>query len=62
LLSDRDAYSYLPASVAYLPVEAALREMLSSAGFRAIEKRRLSAGVAQLVTARRADGRGEMLG
>jgi demethylmenaquinone methyltransferase/2-methoxy-6-polyprenyl-1,4-benzoquinol methylase len=62
LLSDRDAYSYLPASVAYLPLDAALREMLSSAGFRAIEKRRLSAGVAQLVTARRADGRGGMLG
>jgi demethylmenaquinone methyltransferase/2-methoxy-6-polyprenyl-1,4-benzoquinol methylase len=59
LLSDRDAYSYLPESVAYLPVEAALLEMLSLAGFRAIEKRRLSAGVAQLVTARRGqDGGG----
>ena len=58
LLSDRDAYSYLPESVAYLPVEAALLEMLSLAGFRAIEKRRLSAGVAQLVTARRGEDGG----
>jgi demethylmenaquinone methyltransferase/2-methoxy-6-polyprenyl-1,4-benzoquinol methylase len=53
LLSDGDAYSYLPASVAYLPAERALREMLEAAGFRSIEKRRLSGGVAQLVTARR---------
>ncbi len=58
LLSDRAAYSYLPASVAYLPVEGVLREMLSSAGFVEIEKRRLSAGVAQLVTARRGGERG----
>ena len=62
LLSDRAAYSYLPASVAYLPVAAALREMLSSAGFCAIEKRRLSAGVAQLVSARRGGERGGALG
>jgi len=53
LLSDGDAYSYLPASVAYLPTEPALRAMLEAAGFRSIEKRRLSGGVAQLVTARR---------
>jgi demethylmenaquinone methyltransferase/2-methoxy-6-polyprenyl-1,4-benzoquinol methylase len=53
LLSDGDAYSYLPASVAYLPSEPALRGMLEAAGFRSIEKRRLSCGVAQLVTARR---------
>lgn len=53
LLADRDAYSYLPESVAYLPVESALAAMLSRAGFHGIEKRRLSAGVAQLVTARR---------
>ena len=53
LLSDGDAYSYLPASVAYLPSEPALRGMLEAAGFRSIEKRRLSRGVAQLVTARR---------
>jgi demethylmenaquinone methyltransferase / 2-methoxy-6-polyprenyl-1,4-benzoquinol methylase len=63
LLSDRDAYSYLPASVEYLPVEAALAEMLRAAGFGAIEKRRLAAGVAQLVTARRdADERGGAFG
>jgi demethylmenaquinone methyltransferase/2-methoxy-6-polyprenyl-1,4-benzoquinol methylase len=53
LLSDGDAYSYLPASVAYLPGEGMLREMLGAAGFRSIEKRRLLGGVAQLVTARR---------
>jgi demethylmenaquinone methyltransferase/2-methoxy-6-polyprenyl-1,4-benzoquinol methylase len=58
ILSDADAYSYLPASVAYLPEERALREMLHAAGFRSIEKRRLSAGVAQLVTARRGRERG----
>jgi demethylmenaquinone methyltransferase / 2-methoxy-6-polyprenyl-1,4-benzoquinol methylase len=53
LLSDVEAYSYLPASVAYLPTEPALNGMLQAAGFRSIEKRRLSCGVAQLVTARR---------
>ncbi len=53
LLSDSDAYSYLPASVAYLPAEPALHGMLAAAGFCSIEKRRLSGGVAQLVTARR---------
>src|SRR5262249_8565642 len=53
LLSDGDAYSYLPASVAYLPGERTLREMLRAAGFCSVEKRRLSGGVAQLVTARR---------
>jgi demethylmenaquinone methyltransferase / 2-methoxy-6-polyprenyl-1,4-benzoquinol methylase len=53
LLSDVEAYSYLPASVAYLPTEPALHGMLQAAGFRSIEKRRLSCGVAQLVTARR---------
>jgi len=58
LLSDRDAYSYLPESVAYLPVEAELAEMLSRAGFHGIEKRRLCAGVAQLVTAWRGEDEG----
>ena len=56
LLSDSDAYSYLPASVAYLPTEPALYGMLEAAGFCSIEKRRLSGGVAQLVTARRRRG------
>lgn len=54
VIADRDAYSYLPASTAYLPAEPRLLAMLSAAGFDAIVKRRLLGGAAQLVTGRRA--------
>lgn len=50
LLSDRDAYRYLPASVTYLPSAEELATMLSAAGFRNIRAVQLNLGAAQLVT------------
>jgi demethylmenaquinone methyltransferase/2-methoxy-6-polyprenyl-1,4-benzoquinol methylase len=52
-LSDRDAYRYLPASVAYLPDPAVLRALLRSAGFSGVNRRLLSGGLSQLYTATR---------
>ena len=52
-LSDRDAYRYLPESVAYLPPAGELQAMARSAGFVDVQHRRLSAGIAQLITATR---------
>ena len=54
LFSDRDAYRYLPRSVAYLPGEADLMDLISGAGFADVAKERLSGGIAQLLTATRA--------
>ena len=54
LLSDRDAYRYLPRSVAYLPSEKDLLATIASAGFVDVAKERCSGGVAQLLTATRA--------
>ena len=51
LLSDRDAYRYLPESVAYLPSWEDLRDGLEASGFSEVRRRRLSAGIAQLLTA-----------
>ena len=53
LLSDRDAYRYLPRSVAYLPERAELRALIADAGFVEVSKQRLSGGIAQLLTATR---------
>ncbi|MGQ0745079.1 MAG: ubiquinone/menaquinone biosynthesis methyltransferase [Acidimicrobiales bacterium] len=53
LLSDRAAYRYLPRSVAYLPPTQGLLEMVSAAGFDRVDRRVLSAGIAQLITATR---------
>jgi demethylmenaquinone methyltransferase / 2-methoxy-6-polyprenyl-1,4-benzoquinol methylase len=53
LLSDADAYRYLPRSVAYLPSPEAMLDRLRAAGFGAVERRLLSGGIAQLVTATR---------
>ena len=53
LLSDRDAYRYLPESVAYLPPPEELIDGLRSAGFVDVRHHRLSAGIAQLITATR---------
>lgn len=53
LLSDRDAYAYLPKSVAYLPEPDQLCAMLADAGFTDVSRRALSTGVAQLITATR---------
>jgi demethylmenaquinone methyltransferase/2-methoxy-6-polyprenyl-1,4-benzoquinol methylase len=53
-LSDRAAYRYLPASVAYLPDPDALRELIRSSGFSGVNRRQLSGGLSQLYTATRA--------
>ena len=53
LLSDRDAYQYLPRSVAYLPDRAELLAVIADAGFFEVCKERLSGGIAQLLTATR---------
>jgi demethylmenaquinone methyltransferase/2-methoxy-6-polyprenyl-1,4-benzoquinol methylase len=49
LLSDRDAYRYLPESVAYLPSPQEVAGHLRGAGFADVERRRLSGGIAQLI-------------
>ncbi len=54
LLSDPAAYRYLPRSVAYLPEPAVLLAELAAAGFVDVERRLLSGGIAQLLTATRA--------
>ena len=54
LLSDRRAYSYLPASTAYLPPRPELLQIVSEAGFLDIAHRTLGAGAAQLITGARA--------
>lgn len=53
LLSDQDAYRYLPRSVAYLPPGAGILDMLGEAGFGAVRRRTLSGGITQLITATR---------
>jgi demethylmenaquinone methyltransferase / 2-methoxy-6-polyprenyl-1,4-benzoquinol methylase len=54
LLSDPAAYRYLPRSVAYLPPPAEMLARLRSAGFTTVQRRLLSGGATQLVTATRA--------
>ena len=53
LLSDRDAYRYLPKSVAYLPPPSRMVAMMSESGFGAATRRPLSTGIAQLLTGTR---------
>jgi len=53
LLSDPGAYRYLPKSVAYLPTPEHMLADLADAGFVQVERRLLSTGVAQLITATR---------
>lgn len=53
VLSDRDAYRYLPRSVAYLPATGELLDMVRNAGFGAVTRRALSGGISQLITATR---------
>lgn len=53
LLSDRSAYRYLPKSTAYLPSTEELRAMLREAGFSSVNRRGLSGGLSQLITATR---------
>jgi demethylmenaquinone methyltransferase/2-methoxy-6-polyprenyl-1,4-benzoquinol methylase len=58
-LSDRDAYRYLPRSVAYLPERAELVAMFEHAGFDTVEHHGLGGGVVQVITATRAAGRAQ---
>ncbi len=53
LVSDADAYRYLPKSTAYLPTTAELRSMLLSSGFSTVNRHPLSGGLSQLLTATR---------
>ncbi len=53
-LSDKEAYRYLPQSVAYLPPAPVLRAMVGAAGFSAVGIRPLAGGLSQLVVATRA--------
>jgi demethylmenaquinone methyltransferase/2-methoxy-6-polyprenyl-1,4-benzoquinol methylase len=53
LLSDPAAYRYLPRSVAYLPAPDDMLRQLGAAGFADVERRLLSVGIAQLITATR---------
>ena len=50
LLSDRDAYAYLPQSTVYLPPERELLEMLRRAGFEQVRKARYLLGAVQVLT------------
>jgi len=51
VLSDRQAYRYLPESVAYLPSPAELREMARRSGFAGIRRETFALGAAQAVYA-----------
>jgi demethylmenaquinone methyltransferase / 2-methoxy-6-polyprenyl-1,4-benzoquinol methylase len=52
-LSDGAAYRYLPRSVAYLPEVGEMLDRLRLSGFVTLERRLLTGGVAQLITATR---------
>jgi demethylmenaquinone methyltransferase/2-methoxy-6-polyprenyl-1,4-benzoquinol methylase len=54
LVSDRDAYRYLPASTSYLPSVPALCDMLAEAEVVEVSRRTLGFGAAQLFTGTRA--------
>ena len=53
VLSDRIAYSYLPASLRFLPAPQTLADQLAGAGFAGVEHHLLTGGIAQLFTATR---------
>jgi demethylmenaquinone methyltransferase/2-methoxy-6-polyprenyl-1,4-benzoquinol methylase len=53
MVSDADAYRYLPRSTAYLPTPAELRAMLMGSGFSTVNRHALSGGLSQLFTATR---------
>jgi demethylmenaquinone methyltransferase / 2-methoxy-6-polyprenyl-1,4-benzoquinol methylase len=54
LLSNREAYSYLPRSTAYLPAPDELLSLLRAAGFPDARRLRLSGGITQLLVGTRA--------
>jgi len=51
LVSDRDAYRYLPQSTAYLPPQEELLALIAKSGFAQVRKHRLLLGAAQILTA-----------
>ena len=53
VLSDRDAYRYLPRSVAYLPPPEVMVTMLEGAGFDGVSRQTMATGAAQLLTGTR---------
>ena len=53
LLSDGDAYAYLPRSMAYLPAPDEMVRMLAAPGSRTRERSQLSGGLTQLFTGTR---------
>ncbi len=53
LLSDGSAYRYLPKSVAYLPEPEVMLDQIRAAGFTDVDRRLLSTGISQLLTATR---------
>jgi demethylmenaquinone methyltransferase/2-methoxy-6-polyprenyl-1,4-benzoquinol methylase len=53
LVSDRAAYHYLPRSTAYLPPTTEIVAMLNSAGFSAVNHRRVMGGLSQQFIATR---------
>ena len=55
VLSDREAYGYLPRSTAYLPPQRELIRMLESCGFERAASRPLSGGIVRLLTATRSE-------
>ena len=50
LISDRQAYRYLPQSTAYLPPADELKAMMSAAGFLEVDRESLFLGSAQILT------------
>ncbi|MCP4004937.1 MAG: ubiquinone/menaquinone biosynthesis methyltransferase [bacterium] len=54
LISDAEAYRYLPASTSYLPSEPEIRALLAHVGFPSVEKRVKLFGSAQILFAKRA--------
>ena len=54
MLSDHDAYAYLPKSMAYLPPPEEMLAMLRAAGFPAARRLQLSGGITQLFVGVRA--------
>jgi len=53
LLSDREAYAYLPRSMAYLPPPQEMLAMLREAGFPSVRRLQLSGGISQLFVGNR---------
>jgi len=53
ILSNKEAYGYLPRSLAYLPPRSQLLDDLSSVGFTNVSHEQLTLGAAQLITATR---------